>query len=136
MAQDRLGEVRIQGAYAWRKLMEAGAIIANGSDFPVENVNPFYGLYSAITRQDHQGNPESGWYPEQAMSRKQALRSFTIDAAYAAHQEDVLGSLEEGKWADFIIIDRDLFETGKQNIWQTEVNQSWVAGKKVFDANQ
>jgi len=136
MAEDRVGSERIKGGYAWQTFLDQGTVVASGSDFPVENVNPFYDLYSAITRQDHQGNPESGWYPEQAMSRKQALRSFTIDAAYAAHQEDVLGSLEEGKWADFIIIDRDLFETGKQNIWQTEVNQSWVAGKKVFDANQ
>lgn len=136
MAEDRVGSKRIKGAYAWQTFLDQGTVIASGSDFPVEHVNPFYGLYSAITRQDHQGNPEGGWYGEQAMSRKEALRSFTIDAAYAAHQEDVLGSLEEGKWADFIIIDRNLFEVPESEIWQTKVLQTWVAGEKVYDANK
>lgn len=136
MAEDRVGSERIKGAYAWQTFLDQETVIASGSDFPVEHVNPFYGLYSAITRQDHQGNPEGGWYGEQAMSRKEALRSFTIDAAYAAHQEDVLGSLEEGKWADFIIIDRNLFEVPESEIWQTKVLQTWVAGEKVYDANK
>ncbi|MBN2730849.1 MAG: amidohydrolase, partial [Balneolaceae bacterium] len=136
MAEDRVGSERIKGAYAWQTFLDQGTVVASGSDFPVEHVNPFYGLYSAITRQDHQGNPEGGWYGEQAMSRKEALRSFTIDAAYAAHQEDVLGSLEEGKWADFIIIDRNLFEVPESEIWQTKVLQTWVAGEKVYDANK
>jgi predicted amidohydrolase YtcJ len=136
MAEDRVGAERMQGGYAWQTFLEQGTVVASGSDFPVEQVNPFYGLYSAISRQDHQGNPDGGWYPEQKMSRSEALRSFTIDAAYAAHQEDVLGTLEEGKWADFILVDRDLFEVPAADIWQTEVLQSWVAGEKVFDSNQ
>jgi predicted amidohydrolase YtcJ len=95
-------------------------------------VNPFFGLYSAITRQDHQGNPEGGWYPEESLSRANALRSFTIDAAYAAHQEDILGTLEPGKWADFILIDRDIMEVPEREIWQTKVLETWVAGEKVY----
>lgn len=136
MAEDRVGPIRIQGAYAWQTFLNQGTIVAGGSDFPVEDVNPFYGLYSAVTRQDHDGMPPGGWYSEHRMSRIEALRSFTLDAAYAAHQENQLGSLEPGKWADFIVIDRDFFTVDAAEIWQTEVLQTWVAGKKVYDINQ
>ncbi len=131
MAQDRLGEIRIQGAYAWRKLLDAGAIIANGSDFPVESPNPFFGLHASITRQDHNNEPSGGWFPEERMTRAEAFASFTIDAAYAGHQEELLGTLEPGKKADFIIIDRDLFEIPESEIWQTKVLQTWVNGLQV-----
>jgi len=132
MAEDRVGPDRIKGGYAWQKFLDQGTIIANGSDFPVEHSNPFYGLYSSVTRQDHEGNPPGGWYPEEALSREEALRSFTIDAAYAAHQEAILGTLEAGKWADFVVIDRDFFEVPAIEIWQTNVLQTWVAGEKVY----
>lgn len=131
MAQDRLGEVRIQGAYAWRKLLDAGAIIANGSDFPVESPNPFFGLHAAITRQDQNNEPPGGWFPEERMSRQEAFASFTIDAAYAGHQEDTIGSLEVGKKADFILIDRDIFAIPESDIWQTGVLQTWVNGRQI-----
>jgi len=133
MAEDRVGSERIKGAYAWQTFLDQGTVIAGGSDFPVEKVNPFHGLYSAVTRQDHGGMPPGGWYSEHRMSRVEALRAFTIDAAYAAHQENVLGTLERGKWADFILIDRDIFEIDASEIWQTEVLQTWVAGEKVFE---
>lgn len=132
MAEDRVGSERIRGAYAWQTFLDQGTVIAGGSDFPVEDVNPFYGLYSAVTRKDHEGRPPEGWYSEQAMSRIEALRAFTIDAAYAAHQEDVLGSLEAGKKADFILIDRDFFEVEASEIWQTEVRQTWMGGEQVY----
>src|SRR5690606_7199398 len=103
MAQDRIGEVRIHGAYAWRKLLDTGVIIANGSDFPVESPNPFYGLHAAITRQDHNNQPPGGWFPEERMTHEEALLSFTLDGAYAAHQENMLVTLEPGKKADFIL---------------------------------
>lgn len=136
MAVDRIGKERMEGAYAWQTFLDQGTVVASGSDFPVESVNPFYGLYSAVTRQDHQGNPEGGWYPSESMSRKQAFRSFTLDAAFAAHQEDVLGSLEPGKWADFILIDRNYFEVPAKEIWQIDVLETWVAGDKVYSAKQ
>lgn len=132
MAQDRLGEVRIQGAYAWRKLLDAGAIIANGSDFPVESPNPFFGLHASITRQDHNNEPPGGWFPEERMTREEAFASFTIDAAYAGHQETILGTLEPGKKADFILIDRDIFTGPESEIWQTDVEQTWVGGQQVY----
>lgn len=132
MAENRVGAERIKGSYAWQKFLDQGTKVAAGSDFPVEHANPFYGLYSAVTRQDHSGNPPGGWYPEEAFSRAEALRAFTLHAAYAAHQEDLLGSLEPGKWADFIVIDRDYFTVPSSEIWQINVLQTWLAGEKVF----
>lgn len=133
MAEDRVGPQRIKGAYAWQSFLEQGTVVASGSDFPVESANPFLGFYASITRKDIQGNPLSGWYSNEAMDRVQTLKSFTIDAAYAGFQEGVLGSLEPGKWADFIIIDQDIMIVPDSMLWQTKVLQTWVAGEKVFD---
>jgi hypothetical protein len=136
MAEDRVGPQRILGGYAWRRLLDSGAIIASGSDFPVELPNPFYGLYAAVTRQDRNGEPPGGWYADQALSRAEALHSFTLAAAWAAHQEDRLGSLEPGKWADFILVDRDFFTVPAGEIDDTRVLGTWVGGKQVFDAGE
>jgi predicted amidohydrolase YtcJ len=131
MAEDRLGAERIKGAYAWRKLLNAGVRLAGGSDFPVELPNPFFGLYAAVTRQDRDGRPPGGWYAQEKLTREEALRLFTTDAAYAAHMENVTGSLEAGKWADFILIDRDYFKVPESEIDDIRVLATYVAGKKV-----
>jgi len=132
MAQDRVGEQRIKGAYAWKTLLDDGVRVISGSDFPVEYANPFFGLHAAVTRQDRHNLPETGWQSHQAMSLAQALNSFTLDAAYGAHQEDIIGSLEPGKWADFIVIDLDIFNLAPSQIWQTKVEQTWIAGQLVY----
>jgi len=132
MAEDRLGKERMEGAYAWQTFLQQGTIVASGSDFPVELANPFYGLHAAVTRQDRENMPEGGWYADESMSRAQALRSFTIDAAYAAWQEQELGSLEPGKWADFIIVDQDPFAVDATDIWRTDVEATFVAGERVY----
>ena len=134
MAEDRVGSYRIKGGYAWRRLLDAGVVLANGSDFPVELANPWHGLYASITRQDRDGMPEGGWYADQALTRAEALHSFTLANAYAAHQEEYLGSLEPGKWADFIIIDRNYFEVPESEIDDIQTLETWVAGKKVYSA--
>ena len=131
MAEDRVGPKRIQGAYAWRKLINAGVRLAGGSDFPVELPNPFYGLYAAVTRQDREGRPPGGWYPQEKLTREEALRLFTTAAAYAAHMEHATGSLEPGMWADFIIVDRDYFKIPESEIDDIKVISTYVAGKKV-----
>ena len=136
MAEDRVGPQRIKGGYAWKTFLEQGTVVAAGSDFPVEHSNPFFGLYSAVTRMDHSGNPEGGWYPNESLTRQEALRAFTIDAAYAAHQEDVLGSVEAGKWADFILLDENYFEIPASEIWKIKVHETWVAGKKVYSSEK
>jgi predicted amidohydrolase YtcJ len=134
MAEDRIGPERIRGGYAWRRLLDSGAILANGSDFPVELSNPFHGLYAAVTRQDRDGEPDGGWYADQALSRAEALHSFTLAAAFAANQETRLGSLEPGKWADFIVIDRDYFEVPSSEIDDIKVLQTWVGGEVMFES--
>lgn len=132
MAEDRVGPERIRGAYAWRRMLDAGVVLANGSDFPVELSNPFHGLYAAVTRQGRDGDPPGGWYADQSLTRAEALHSFSLAAAWAAHQEDRLGSLEPGKWADFIIIDRDYFTIPASELDDIRVLETWLAGKRVF----
>lgn len=136
MAEDRIGPDRILGGYAWRRMLDAGVVLANGSDFPVELSNPFHGLYATVTRQGRDGEPEGGWYADQALTRAEALLSFTLAAAYAARQEDRLGSLEPGKWADFIIIDRDYFTIPASEIDDIVVLETWVGGHQAYQRQE
>ncbi|NNG42026.1 amidohydrolase [Pseudoalteromonas sp. NEC-BIFX-2020_002] len=132
MAQQRLSEQQLIGAYAWQTFLKQGSVVAAGSDYPVELANPFDGLYSAITRQDHNQLPAQGWRVSEALNREDALHAFTLGGAYAAHQEFKLGSLEQGKWADFILIDKDYFTMPVQEIFTINVEQTWIAGKLRF----
>ena len=136
MAEDRIGPDRILGGYAWRRMLDAGVVLANGSDFPVELSNPFHGLHASVTRQGRDGEPDGGWYADQALSRAEALHSFTLAAAYAARQEDRLGSLEPGKWADFIIIDRDYFTIPASEIDDIVVLETWVGGRRAYQRQE
>lgn len=132
MAEDRVGAKRLEGAYAWRTLLAQGSRLAFGSDFPVELANPFYGLHAAVTRQDRNNQPVKGWVPEQALTLEEALRAFTIDAAYAADQDTKVGALQPGYWADFILVDKDLFTIASEDLWTVQVNQTFIAGEPVY----
>ena len=132
MAEARIGPERLKGAYAWRSFLDQGSRLVSGSDYPIELANPFHGIHAAVTRQNKKNKPDNGWVPEQAITIEEAMRSFTIDAAWAAHQENVLGGLSAGKWADFILIDQDIFTIPSQDLWKIEVLQTWLAGKQVY----
>ncbi|MFL6729990.1 MAG: amidohydrolase [Sphingomicrobium sp.] len=132
MAEKRLGPTRLVGAYAWRTVLKSGARLAFGTDFPVESPDPFPGLAAAISRQDMAGQPPGGWIPSERLNFEQALSAYTRGAAYAGFAEDRIGSLETGKWADFIIVDRDPTKVDAQTLGRTQVLETWVAGKKVW----
>ena len=128
----RLGAARETRAYAWRSLLNTGVVIPNGSDFPVESVNPLFSFHSAITRQDAKNWPPGGWHPEQVMTRYEALESMTIWPAYAAFQEQVMGSITPGKYADFVILDRDIMTVAPEEVLGTNVVATYVGGKAVY----
>jgi hypothetical protein len=134
MAEDRVGPERIKGAYAWRKMIESGSIIPNGTDAPVELVNPYHGLYAAVTRMDREGEPEGGWYAEECMTREEALRSYTIWGAYAQFEENDIGSIEVGKHADFVVIDRDYMTCPDEEIKDIKALRTVLGGETVYIA--
>ncbi len=133
-AQARLGEDRLAGAYAWRRMKEAGALLALGSDFPVEAVDPVLGLHAAATRQDARGWPEGGWIASQKLDLMEALRGFTLDAAHAGFAESEVGSLEVGKRADFVVLSRPLEDLAPASILDLKVESTWVDGVRVYPA--
>jgi len=133
-AEDRLGPVRILGGYAWRDLLDSGVVIACGSDYGVSPYNPFRGLYAAVTRQDENSQPPGGWYPEQRMTREEALRCYTNGPAYVMFAEDILGSIEAGKLADFVVIDRDYMTIPVEEVFRTRVLMTVVGGEVVYTA--
>jgi predicted amidohydrolase YtcJ len=133
---DRLGPERVRGAYPWRSLRDAGAVIAAGSDAPVESVDPLLGIYAAVTRQDLDGNPTPGWHSEQCLTRSEALRAFTAWAAWSSFTENDLGTLEVGKLADFVVLDRDILRIAPREIPATRVLETVVGGRTVFPMQQ
>jgi predicted amidohydrolase YtcJ len=132
MAEARLGPNRLDGAYAWASVLKLGVPLAFGSDFPVESPDPFPGLMAAVSRQDLKGEPPGGWRAHEKLTLGQALHAFTRGAAYAGFTEKVMGAIEPGKWADFIIVDRDPTTVTPQALGRTIVLETWVGGEKVF----
>jgi predicted amidohydrolase YtcJ len=132
MAEHRLDPPRLAGAYAWASILKGGAKLAFGSDFPVESPNPFHGLAAAISRQDLDGQPPGGWLPGERLTFDQALTAFTRDAAFAGFAEEKIGALDPGKWADFIIVDRDPAMVDAQALARTWVLETWIAGRRVW----
>lgn len=131
-AAERLGQDRLLGAYAWASLLAHGARLAGGSDFPIESEKPLWGLYAAVTRQNHWGEPEGGWLARERLSREQAFRAFTLDAAFAAFEEQDKGSLEAGKLADFVVFDRDVMRCEPAELLATNVLMTVINGHVAY----
>jgi len=131
-AEDRLGATRIKYAYAYKELKEAAGMIALGTDFPVEDISPFKTFYAAVTRMDSKGFPEGGFQPENALSREDAIRGMTIWAAYANFEEKEKGSLEPGKLADFILVDKDLMKCDISDLLTVAAQATYIQGERVF----
>ncbi len=133
-AIERLGEQRIkEGAYMWQSLLKSGARIVNGTDVPVEPINPLASFYASVTRKTLKGEPAGGYEPEEKMTRAQALRSYTLDAAYGAFEDKIKGSLAVGKLADFVVFDQDLMNVDENKILDTRVMMTILGGKVVFE---
>ena len=131
-AEARLGKDRLKGAYAWSTLLDNGIVVATGTDYSVSPYNPFYTLHAAVTRQDRENNPPGGWLPEEAMTREEALYAATMAGAYAMHAEDVLGSIEIGKLADFVVIREDYMTMPAEDIWKIEPEMTVIGGDVVY----
>ena len=133
MAEARLGEERLDGAYAWRSILERGGTLAFGTDAPVEPVDPLSGLAAAISRTDAQGQPFGGWHPEETISREQALAAYTAGAAYAGFAEGRFGRLARGELADFVFLSADPLMASPEQMRAIRVLETWIAGRKVYD---
>jgi len=131
-AGTRLGPERVKGAYAWQTLIKLGVKFASGSDFPVENPNPIWGFYSAIARQDHAGMPAAGWFPDQRLTREEALASWTKGGAYAAFEEKSKGVLAPGMLADFIFLSADIMKIPEAEVWKVHVTKTILNGEIVY----
>ena len=131
-AEERVGAKRIEGAYAWQKFADMGIPLALGSDFPVEKPEPLLGFYAAVSRQDNKGWPENGWYAKEKLSREQALYGFTLGAAYSSFQEDQLGSIAIGKFADFVVLSNNIMTVPVKEILNTKVLKTVINGNTVF----
>jgi len=131
-ADERLGEDRVKWAYANKDLLEQNGWLPNGTDFPIESINPLYSYFAAVFRKDHEGYPEDGFNMENALSREEALRSITIWAAMNAFEESEKGSIEKGKLADFVVLDKDIMIADESEITSIEVNKTYLSGEKVY----
>jgi predicted amidohydrolase YtcJ len=131
-AKDRLGDERIKYAYAYKDLLKAAGMVALGTDFPVEDINPMYTFYAAVARKDLKGFPEGGFQMENALTREETLKGMTIWAAYANFEEKEKGSIEKNKFADFVILDKDIMKINIDSVPNVKVVSTFVNGEKVF----
>ncbi len=132
MAETRVGAWRILGAYAWRSITDAGAIVAAGSDSPNDYLSPMYGIHAFVTRQNRDNLPTGGWYPQECLTLEEAIQAYTINGAYVNFEEDLKGSIEEGKLADFIILSDDILTINPQDIHTIEIENTFIGGKEVY----
>jgi len=132
-AGKRLGEDRLKAAYAYKQLLKQNGWIALGTDFPVESINPLYTFYAAVVRKDLKGYPEKSFQPENAITRTEALKGMTIWAAKANFEEKEKGSIEPGKYADFVILDADIMRVSASQLPYTKVLKSYINGEKVYE---
>jgi predicted amidohydrolase YtcJ len=132
-AGSRLEDERLKYSYAQQKLLAQNGWLPNGTDFPVEEIYPLWTFHAAVFRKDHKGYPENGFQMEDALSPEQALRSMTIWAAKAAFEENEKGSLEPGKMADFIMLDRDIMEVPEAEVLETSIKATWIGGKQLLN---
>lgn len=133
MVEDRIGSERAQGAYAWRKILNAGGRIAAGSDCPMDSMNPYESLYYAVTRRGITGVPDKGGYhPDQALTRWEALYAYTMGGAYSRFEEDRIGSIKKGKHADFVVIDKDYMTCAVEEIKDIKALRTVIGGETVY----
>jgi predicted amidohydrolase YtcJ len=132
-AETRVGPERIRSAYAWRTLHDTGARLVGGSDEGATTFSPFMGFHAAVTRQDGEGHPEGGWFPDQRLSREEALRSYTLDAAHVAFMDNVLGSITPGKLADLTVLSKDIMTIPVDQILTTDAMMTIVGGQVAFE---
>jgi len=135
-AEKRVRPDRIKGAYAWRSLLSTGVHLPLSSDFPGETLNPFYGIYAAVTRQNTSGNPPGGWYPAETLTLGEALRGYTIEGAYSEFEEQAKGSIEKGKLADLTVIEQEISALPPREILSIRVLKTIVGGKVVYDSER
>ena len=135
-AEEYIGPERVKTTYAFRSLLDSGATLAFGSDWFVAPATPLEGIYAAVTRRTLDGKNPEGWVPEQKITVEEALKAYSINAAYASFEEDLKGTLEPGKLADFVVLDRDITAIDPVEIWNVKAQQTWVGGKKVFDRTE
>ena len=135
-AEERLGPVRIKTSYAYKQLLEQNGWLANGSDFPVEGINPLNGFFAAVARKDASGYPDEGFQIENALSREEALKAMTIWAAKSGFNEGRIGSLEPGKFADFVVLSTDLMLVDIMQVPGIKVEKTYIQGEEVYSAER
>ena len=132
-AEERIGKDRLKGGYAYKRLLKENGMVAGGSDFPVESINPLFGFYAAVVRKDQKDFPKDGFQIENKLTRIEALKAMTIWAAFANFEEKVKGSIEAGKYADFVILDQDIMKMNEKDLFKVKVLQTYLDGQMVYD---